>query len=66
MLLENLKRVFKKPDKEREEEKIREINEIPLEKKDVPAMIISAYLVFIPIVLLMLGIIALVAFLYVS
>ena len=66
MLLENLKRVFKKPDKEREEEKIREINESPLEKKDVPAMIISAYLVFIPIVLLMLGIIALVAFLYVS
>lgn len=66
MLLENLKRIFKKPDKEREEEKIREINEIPLEKKDIPAMIISAYLVFLPIVILMLGIIALVAFLYVN
>lgn len=65
MLLENLRRVFKKPDKEKEEEKKREINGVELEKGDVPAMVLSAYLVFIPIALIVLGLFALIAFLWV-
>lgn len=45
------RKIIKKPDPEKEEQLRREINEAGgLEKKDLPAMIISAYLVIIPIV----------------
>ena len=45
------RKIIKKPDPEKEEQLRREINEAGgLEKKDIPAMIISAYLVIIPIV----------------
>ena len=44
------RKIIKKPDPEKEEQLRREINEAGgLEKKDLPAMIISAYLVIIPI-----------------
>jgi hypothetical protein len=36
-----------------------------LEKKDIPAMLISAFLVFMPVALLVLGLFALVAFLFI-
>lgn len=66
MLLENLRRVFKKPDKEQELKRKQELESVELEKGDLPAMVLSAYLVFIPIALLVLGVIALVAFLFVN
>ena len=66
MLFDNLKRVFKKPDKEQETERKKEIDSMGLEKNDVPAMILSAYLVFIPAAIIILGVIALVAFLFVK
>lgn len=66
MLFENIKRVFKKPDEEKEAKRKEEINEFGLEKGDLPAMILSAYLVIIPVALLVLGLIALVAFLFIN
>ena len=65
MLLQNIKRVFKKPDKEKEQELNKNINEYGLEKKDLPAMILSAYIVFIPIALIVLGLFALIAWIFV-
>lgn len=65
MLIENLKRIFKKPDKEKEERRRQEINEFGLEKKDLPAMILSAYLVILPIaagILILFGVILLLMF----
>jgi len=49
-MLFNRKKILKKPDEEAEK-KLREniANEGGLEKKDIPALIFSAYLVFIPI-----------------
>ena len=65
MLLQNIKRVFKKPDKEKEQELNKNIHEYGLEKKDLPAMILSAYIVFIPIALIVLGLFALIAWIFV-
>ena len=54
MLFKNLKRGFKKPNKEAERQLRNEIEAAGgLEKKDLPAMIIAAFLViFLPILLL--------------
>ncbi len=66
MFLDNFKRIFKKPNKENEEILRNEIEEHGgLEKKDLPAMIFSAYMVILPIAFGALLIIALVAFLFV-
>ena len=65
MSLRNLGRAFKKPDKEKERQLKQEIDEFGLEKKDLPAMILSAYIIIIPVVLLVLGIFALAAWLFV-
>ena len=55
----------KRFDPEAEERLRNEIEENGgLEKKDLPAMLLSAYLVFLPIVLLLLGLFALAAFLW--
>ena len=61
MLLENIKRIFKKPDEEKEELKKQELQTMPLEKGDMAAMLISAFMVFIPVVLLVLGVFVLLA-----
>ena len=54
-----------KPDKNAEKNLNQEIEENGgLEKKDLPAMIISAYLVFLPIVIGLFLLIALVAWLF--
>ena len=37
-----------------------------IEKKDIPAMVLSAYLTVIPVIILVLGVFALIAYLYVS
>ena len=66
MIIQNFKRIFKKPDPEREAEFNREVNEYGLEKKDMPALIFSAYLVIIPIAAAVLLVFALVAFLLVG
>lgn len=52
---EKFKKIFKKPDKEKQK-KLREDIESGggLEKKDLPAMILSAYLVIIPVALIAL------------
>ncbi len=56
------KKIFKKPDKEAEKKLRDEIEKAGgVEKKDVAAMIFSAYLVFIPIVLGLLLLIYLIA-----
>lgn len=59
-MFSKLKRVVKKDNSEKEE-KIREDirNEGGLEKKDIPAMLISAYLVILPICLVILVALAL-------
>ena len=59
------RKVFRKPNKEAEEKLRRDIEEHGVEKKDIGAMIFSAYLVFIPVILLLLGIFCLVAYLFV-
>lgn len=61
----SFRKIFKKPDK-KAEEKLREDIETSggLEKKDIPAMILSAYIVFLPIALGMLLLIYLVARLF--
>ncbi len=66
MILKNFKRIFGKVDKSKEEELRNEIDEYGgIEKKDLPAMIISAYVVVIPIAVLALLAMALVAWLFV-
>ena len=59
------RKIFKKPDKEKER-KLREDIESSggLDKKDIPAMIFSAYLVILPIAILMLLLIYLAARLF--
>lgn len=59
-MFSKLKRVVKKDNSEKEQ-KIREdiVNEGGLEKKDIPAMIISAYLVILPICLAVLVVLVL-------
>ncbi|MBP3370827.1 MAG: hypothetical protein J6L85_08750 [Clostridia bacterium] len=55
MLIKNFKRIFKKPDRENEEKLREEIeDEGGLEKKDLPALILSAYMLIIPIALVAL------------
>lgn len=66
MLFDNLRRTFKKPDEKKQEEQKTQIDKEDLEKNDLPAMILSAYMVFIPAALLVLGVIALVAFLFIN
>ena len=52
MLFKNFKRIFKKPDENKEDELREELYEDGgLEKKDLGAMILSAYLIIIPIAL---------------
>lgn len=59
------RKIFKKPDKEKEKKLKEEINSLGgLENKDIPAMIFSAYIVFIPIALGMLLLIYLLARLF--
>ncbi len=55
MLIKNFKRIFKKPDKDAEETLREELeNEGGLEKKDLPAMLLSAYLIIIPVAVVIL------------
>ncbi len=55
MLIKNFKRIFKKPDKNAEETLREELeNEGGIEKKDLPALLISAYLVIIPVAVVIL------------
>ena len=49
---------------EKEKEFRSRIKDTPLEKKDIPAMIIAAFLVLFPAVLLALGAIVLIMFLF--
>ncbi len=57
---------LKKFDPEKEKTLREEINANGgLEKQDLPAMIISAFLVFLPVAILVLGLFALIAFLFV-
>ena len=65
MSLQNFRKAFKRPDRKKEKELNQSINEFGLEKKDLPAMVISAYIVIIPAALLALGLLALVAYLFV-
>ena len=65
-MFDKFKRIFKF-DPDREEKLRNEIEENGgIEKKDMPAMILSAYLTIIPIVLGILLLFALVAYLYVN
>ena len=65
MLFGKKLKVIKKPDKEKEKELREQIEaEGGLEKKDMPAMIISAFLVFIPVAAVFLGLIVLFAWLF--
>jgi len=64
-MVDKFKKVIKKPDKEKEEKLRSEIAAAGgVGKKDIFAMVFSAYLVFIPIALVLFGIIALVAWLF--
>ena len=64
-MFDKIKKIIKKPNKEKEEKLRSEIEEYGgVEKKDVFAMIASAYMVFIPIALGLLLLIALVAWLF--
>lgn len=61
----SFRKIFKKPNKETEEKLREEIeNSGGLDKKDIPAMIFSAYLVILPIALGMLLLIYLAARLF--
>lgn len=63
MLFDRMKKL-KKPDPEAEQEFKNEIERMGgLEKKDVPAMLISAFLVILPVALLALVVICLLAWL---
>lgn len=65
MLLGKKLKLIKKPDKEKEQELREQIEkEGGLEKGDMPAMIISAFLVFIPVAAIALGLIVLLAWLF--
>lgn len=65
MLLGKKLKLIKKPDKEKEKQLREQIDqEGGLEKGDMPAMIISAFLVFIPAAALALGFIVLIAWLF--
>lgn len=65
MLLGKKLKLIKKPNKEKEKELREQIEkEGGLEKGDMPAMIISAFLVFIPVAALALGLIVLFAWLF--
>lgn len=65
MLLGKKLKLIKKPDKEKEKQLREQIeNEGGLEKGDMPAMIISAFLVFIPVAAVVLGLIVLLAWLF--
>lgn len=65
MLLGKKLKLIKKPDKEKEKELRDQIEaEGGLEKNDMPAMIISAFLVFIPVAAAALGLIVLLAWLF--
>jgi len=65
-MFDKFKKIFKF-DPDREEKLRNEIEENGgIEKKDMPAMILSAYLTIIPIVLGILLLFALVAYLYVN
>lgn len=66
MLFNNLRRIFSKPDKQKEDERKREIDKLGLEKNDIPAMILSAYAMLLPMAFLVLGTIAIVAYLFVN
>ena len=56
---------FKKPDMEKQRKFREELeNAGGVEKKDIPAMIISAYLVFIPVVVIVLLLFAFVAWMF--
>ncbi len=58
-------KIVKKPNPEKEKELRDGIEESGgLDKKDVPAMLLSAYLIIIPIALAVLGIFALVGWLF--
>ena len=64
-MFNKFRRVIPKPDKNAEKNLNEEIEKNGgLEKKDLPAMIISAYLVFLPIVIGLFLLIALVAWLF--
>ena len=66
-MFKKFKKVLKKYDPEREAQLREQIErEGGIEKKDMPAMILSAYLTIIPIVLGILLLFALVAYLYVN
>ena len=57
-------RKLKKPDPEAEQKLRDEIEEMGgLDKKDIPAMLISAMLVFLPVAIIMLGLVCLAAWL---
>ena len=65
MFFDKLAKIIKKPDPKKEEELRADIERAGgVGKKDGFAMIFSAYLVFIPIALFVLGIIALIAWLF--
>lgn len=65
MLLGKKLKLIKKPNKEKEKELREQIEaEGGLEKGDMPAMIISAFLVFIPVAAVALGLIVLLAWLF--
>ena len=65
MLLGKKLKSIKKPDKEKEKELRKQIEEEGgLEKNDMPAMIISAFLVFLPVAAVALGLIVLLAWLF--
>ena len=64
MLFDKLKKL-KKPDPEKEQALRNEIEEMGgLEKKDVPAMLLSAFLVILPVAVVILGLFCLLAFLF--
>ena len=64
MLFDKLKKL-KKPDPKKEQELRNEIEEMGgLEKKDVPAMLLSAFLVILPVAVVILGLFCLMAFLF--
>lgn len=65
MLFGKKLKLFKKPDKEKEKNLREQIEaEGGLEKNDMPAMVISAFLVFLPVAAVALGLIVLLAWLF--
>lgn len=65
MLFGKKLKLIKKPDKEKEKNLREQIDaEGGLEKNDMPAMVISAFLVFLPVAAVALGLIVLLAWLF--